>query len=206
MNGINHPAGAQLTIVPVRQFLDLQPLLAGELEGLAASIEPGQFASLLEPLMRQTLAKGFAEAGADEGTVWLVDRMGENLVPAYNTGPQADELVDAFKQPLRAGLVGMVFASEQPFLENEVWKNSAQSKLLDQKLRVQTWSMIAVPFYFLRRCRGVVSCVQLKRNPAEAAPAGFQPQNLKSVQQACAMLTQLIDFRLLSEAVGWGRD
>lgn len=206
MNGINHGTSAQLTIMPVRQFVELQSLLAGQLEELAASIEPPQFASLLDPLMRQTLAKGFAEAGADEGTVWLVDKAGENLVPAYNTGPQAEELVGAFKQPLRAGLVCMVFASEQPFLENEVWKNSQQSRLLDQKLGLQTWAMIAVPFYFMRRCRGVVSCVQLKRNPAEAAPAGFQPQNLKTVQQACAMLTQLIDFRLLSEAVGWGRD
>lgn len=195
-----------LNLAPGGDFPELQPMVAAQLERIASNLRPAHFAGLLDPLMRQTLTQGFAEAGADEGTLWLVDQRGENLVPAYNTGPRASEVVGRFEQPLGAGLVCMVFASEQPFLENEVWKNSKQSKLLDHKLEVQTCAMIAVPFYLLRGCRGVISCVQLSRGPAEPAPPGFRPDHLASVQRAGSMLTQLLDYRLLSGAVGWTRD
>jgi len=152
--------------------------------------------------MRQIIQRGFTEAGADEGTVWLLEQAGEFLVPAWNTGPHAEQLVGKFKQPLSAGLICMVFASEQPFLENEVWKNTRQSKLLDSMLELQTNAMIAVPFYFLRGCRGVVSCVQLNKAGAPAGP-GFRPEHLAHVQRAAALLSQLVEFRLLSRTVGW---
>lgn len=154
---------------------------------------------------------GFAEASADEGTVWLLDAVGEFLVPAWNTGPNAEKLVGKFKQPLNAGLICMVFSSEQPFLENEVWKNSRQSKLLDSMLEVQTSAMVAVPFYFLRACRGVVSCVKLDkpgadpgRKATEAGNSnGFRPEHLSHVQRATAVLSQLVELKLLSCTVGW---
>jgi hypothetical protein len=196
--------GARLNILPDPAFVELQQELGQRLERIGSSIYAPQFQSLLDPLMRQALARGFSEAGADEGTVWLVDETGENLEPAHNTGPQAARLVGRFKQPLNTGLICMVYASEQAFLENEVWKNSRQSKLLDSLLQVQTWAMIAVPFYFLRACRGVVSCVQLRQpNSSEPAPPGFCPEHLDSVQRAAALLSQLLEFRILSRAVGW---
>jgi len=174
---------------------------------IGASIHGEQFSWLLEPLMRQVLERGFAEAGAHEGTVWLLDEANEHLVPAHNTGPRAAELVGKFKQPLNTGLICMVFASEQPFLENEVWRNTQQSKLVDSLLQLQTCAMIAVPFYLLGTCRGVVSCVQLTRpGSLEPEPPGFQPEHLADVQRATALLSQLLEFRLLSRAVGWANE
>ena len=196
-------AKSRLNIVPEPSFLELQTALTGQLERIASSLYAEEFASLLDPLMRQTIERGFSEAGAHEGTIWLLDEAAENLVPALNTGPGAGQLLANFKQPLNSGLICMVFASEQPFLENEVWKNSGQSKLVDELLHQQTCAMIAVPFYFVRGCRGVVSCVQLKRNPEEPFPGGFQPEHLLTIQRATAMLSQLVEFRLLSDAVGW---
>jgi len=214
----------RLNILPDPAFLDLKAALSERLERIAAGIQPEQFASVLDPLMRQTIEHGFAEAGADEGTVWLLDHAGEFLVPAWNTGPHAEKLVGKFKQPLNAGLICMVFSSEQPFLENEVWKNSRQSKLLDSMLEVRTGAMIAVPFYFLRACRGVISCVKLNR-PSDAArdepgrsatgatqssatvathsANGFGPEHLAHVQRTTAILSQLVELKLLSCTVGW---
>ena len=195
---------ARLNVLPDPAFLDLKTALSERLERLAAGIQPGQFASLLDPLMRQTLERGFAEAGAHEGTVWLLDPGNEFLVPAWNSGPNAGRLVGQFKQPLNAGLICMVFASEQPFLENDVSKNSQQSKLLDSLLQVQTAAMIAVPFYFLSGCRGVVSCVQIKSSrDREADPGGFLPEHLAHVQRATALLSKLVELKLLSRTVGW---
>jgi hypothetical protein len=194
----------RLNLLPDPAFADLKGLLSERLDRIAASIHPEHLGALLDPLMRQILERGFTEAGADEGTVWLPDEAGEHLVPAYNTGPNAAQFVNQFKQPLSSGLICMVFASEQPFLENEVGKNTAQSKLLDTQLGVQTCAMIAVPFHFLRGCRGVISCVQLKRNGSPASdPAGFQPEHLQRVQLAATLLSRLIEFRLLSQAVSW---
>jgi hypothetical protein len=188
---------ARLNILPDPAFLNLKAVLSERLERIASGLQPEQFGSLLDPLMRHTMEHGFSEAGADEGTVWLLEAGGEFLVPAWNTGPNA-------------GLICMVFSSEQPFLENEVWKNSRQSKLLDSMLEVQTSAMIAVPFYFLRACRGVVSCVKLDK-PTDAARTasraansnGFQPEHLGHVQRAAALLSQLVELKLLSCTVGW---
>jgi hypothetical protein len=195
---------ARLNVLPDPAFLDLKTALAERLERLAAGIQPEQFGSVMDPLMRQTLERGFADAGAHEGTVWLLDPGNEFLVPAWNSGPNADRLVGRFKQPLNAGLICMVFSSEQPFLENEVWKNSHQSKLLDSLLEVQTAAMIAVPFYFLSGCRGVVSSVQLRSsNDTAADPSGFRPEHLAHIQRATALLSKLIELKLLSRTVGW---
>jgi hypothetical protein len=130
--------------------------------------------------------------------------MWQFLLPAYNTGPRASEIVGKFKQPLSAGLISMVFATEQPFIENEVARNAQQSKLLDSQLKVQTHALIAVPFHFLNACRGVVSCVQLKQRGAAGDPPGFHPAHLAGVQAATALLARLIEYRLLSQIVGWG--
>jgi hypothetical protein len=128
---------ARLNILPESSVPGLKSVLSERLERIAETIRPEQFASLLDPAHATDDRTRFVEAGADEGTVWLPDQTGEFLVPAWNTGPQAERLVGKFKQPLSAGLICMVFSSEQPFLENEVWKNTRQSKLLDSMLEVQ---------------------------------------------------------------------
>ena len=193
----------RLNVLPDPAFLDLKTALSERLERLAVGIQPEQFGSLMDALMTQTLERGFAEAGAHEGTVWMLDAGNEFLVPAWNSGLNAARLVGQFKQPLNAGLICMVFASEQPFLENEVWKNSQQSKLLDSLLNVQTAAMIAVPFYFLRGCRGVISCVQLKSSSTGPEPSGFRPEHLAHVQRSATLLSKLVDLKLLSRTVGW---
>jgi hypothetical protein len=191
---------------PDPRFLELKGTLAERLAAIAASITPDNFASLLDPPMRSVLKDGFADAEADEGTVWLPDAAGEHLIPAYNTGPHWEKLVGKFQQPLNEGLICMVMASEQSFIENDVWKNARQSKRLDEMLNVETYALIAVPFYFLKSCQGVISCVQLKHAGQKSEPRGFNPANLESVQRAAALLSRLIDLRILSNTIGWTSD
>jgi hypothetical protein len=124
--------------------------------------------------------------------------------PRTPSGRNAEKIVGQFKQPLGSGLISMVFATEQPFLENEVTRNAQQSKLLDSQLDVQTHSLIAVPFHFLNACRGVVSCVRFKSPSGGAGgPPGFHAIHLGHVQRATALLSQLLEYRLLSRTVGW---
>jgi hypothetical protein len=194
----------RFNILPDPAFVDLQAGLSERLARIGAGIHAAEFSALADPLMREIFQTGVAEAGAHEGTVWLVDEAGEYLVPAINTGPCAEKMVGRFRQPLKSGLVCMVFASEQPFLENEVSNNPGQSKLLDSLLEVQTTALIAVPFYFLRTCRGVISCVQLNRPGSQPPhPAGFRPQHLDAMQRTASILSNLLEYQILSCAVGW---
>jgi hypothetical protein len=194
-----------LDIVPDPALAGMKPLLQDRLERLGGKIHAAEFNALLDPLLRHVLQRGFDEVDAHEGTVWLLDDSGQNLEPVFNTGPDADKFVGQFKQPLGSGLICMVFASEQPFLENAVAENRQQSKLLDARLQVETCAMIAVPFHFLHDRRGVISCVQLKRPGAasQSNPPGFKPSHLTDVQRTAAIFAQLLEFRLLSLAIGW---
>jgi hypothetical protein len=195
---------ARLNIVPDPRFAELQGALQERLAAIGNSIQPDNFSSLLDPLGREVFSRGITEARAHEGAIWLLDADRQHLVPAYNTGPNADKIVGKFKQPLNAGLICMVFASEQPIVENEVYKNARQSKLLDETLKVQTYALIAAPFQFLNECRGVISCVQLKRPETKADElTGFQFADLTAIQRTAALLAQLIELRLLGSAVGW---
>jgi len=194
----------RLNVLPEPAFAGLRSVLWERMTKLGDEIHAAQFRELLEPALQQILEQGFEGAGADEGTVWLVDATGEFLEPAFNSGPHAAGIIGQFKQPLGAGLISMVFASEQPFLENEVSRNAQQSKLLDSQLRVQTQALIAVPFQFLNACRGVVSCVQLTpANGPAGKLSGFHRESLAAVQCATKLLAQLIEYQILSHTVGW---
>ena len=192
------------TIVADPRFTELEGALQERMALVAQTVQPENFASLLEPQSREILRRGFAEAGAHEGTVWLPDAAGKHLVPVFNTGPNAEKFVGKFQQPLDVGLICMVFASEQPIVENEVHQNAGQSKLLDNLLQVRTHALMAAPFHFLRACRGVISCVQLTTPGSPApAPRGFQFADLTCLQRAGALCSRLLELRLLSHAVGW---
>jgi len=87
-----------------------------------------------------------------------------------------------------------------------VWRNAAQDRALDQKLAVRTESMIAVPFYFARECRGVISCVKLSHpDGSNAILKGFTMESMREIGLAAAILSSLFDYRLLAGVLGWER-
>jgi hypothetical protein len=200
----SQPFDARWTLVPDPRFAELEGALEARMALVARMVQPETFGSLLDPLMRDLLSRGFADAGAHEGTVWLPDSDGQHLVPAFNTGVHADQFVGTFRQPLSSGLICMVYASEQSIVENEVQTNAGQSKLLDNLLAVETHAMMAVPFQFLRGCRGVVSCVQLRTPGAPVSPLRpFTAADLTVLQRTSSLCGRLLELRLLSHAVGW---
>jgi hypothetical protein len=185
------------------RFLPLQSALQDRVRAAADALDAGTFADLFDPLMASVLNTGLANAGAHEGTVWLADADGEHLVPVVNTGPNAARFVGSFRQPLARGLISMVFATEQPFCENEVYAHQVQDRTLDLSLGVVTCSMIALPFYFAGQLRGIVSCVQVKPADSPDDPPGFSIASIRDLQQATVVLSRLIDHRLVGVTVGW---
>jgi putative methionine-R-sulfoxide reductase with GAF domain len=193
---------ARPNFVADERFLAMRSALDERLGQVRGSIRPEQFAGLCTPVMFRVFGDALQRVGASEGSVWLLDENRQNLVIAYNTGPRATEIVGRVRQPLTEGIVSMVVSSEQSFVENEVYKNRQHSKLVDEQFDQVTQSMIVVPFYLLKHCRGVVSCVHLSK-PGAPTDAKFTNANLGVIQHAASVLSDLIDYRLLRVTVGW---
>lgn len=136
----------------------------------------------------------FDEIQAHEGTLWLLDESREFLAPIWNSGPQADQFVGTFRQPLDAGLISLACITEQAICENEVCLNERQDPTLDRHLGLKTWGMIATPFVFHDALRGIISCVKLgtSADPRDAPPP-FSSEDLRAVEKLSQQLNQLID-------------
>jgi hypothetical protein len=194
------------------RFLPLRSVLQDHLQRMAATITPENFPAICDDRIWRLLNDSFKRAGADEGSVWIVDSEMKHLVISYNSGPQA-ETITGFRQSLDEGIVSLVFANEQSFVETEVFRNAQHSGILDDKLGVTTYAMIVVPFYFLNECRGVISCVKLmeataragKLVPKGALPGGFDLNDLATMQNAVLIIRDLIDYGLLKTAVAWNQ-
>jgi len=201
---------ARVNFLPDERFLSLHAALKERLHKMADVLTPENISGILDVRIENVLRDAFDRVGADEGSLWLLDAQKENLVIAYNTGAHASEIV-GFKQPINSGIVSTSLASEQGFAENEVYKHELHSRLLDDKLSLNTYAMIVVPFYFLNACRGVISCVQLfnvrreadETVPAGPIPSGFAIEQLNVIKRASLIISDLIDYRLLRVTVGW---
>jgi hypothetical protein len=193
---------SRLTLLPDQTLGPLLPALQGRLLSVGRSINAQNFRSILDRAMTQLFDGVVDQVGATEGSIWLLEQ--ENLTIAYNTNPKSQQLVGKFKQPLSSGLLSMVFSSEQSFIENEVFKNNQQDKTLDSMLRVRTYAMIAVPFYFLQECRGVASCVQLisTATPEAASPKGFDGVHETMFRNGSVVLGRLLDYWVVTRAIG----
>jgi hypothetical protein len=189
------------------EVLKLRGVLLDRLEDSARAVDADVFASIAEPLWDTVLRRGFEGVGAHEGTIWLTDADGEHLVPAVNTGGHAAQLVGKFKQPLGKGIISMVYASEQPYCENDVYQSEQHDGTLNESLGLVTCALMAVPFYFASALRGVVSCVQLKQlDSEEPDPAGFSGLATSRLAETATLLERLVNHRLYSLCLGLEHD
>lgn len=164
---------------------------------LLAVLTPLHLASILNSQLGGALADSFARAHADEGTVWILDEQAGGLVPVWNSGAQAGRFVLSFVQPLSSGIVSMVFATEQPFLENQVHRNRQQDPRLDRQLGVKTMALIVVPLFLSHHCCGVISCVQLIAAGTDNwTDRRFDVADLACIQTASSELSRRLEERL----------
>ncbi len=192
-------------VLPDVRLSALRGIVTTRLEEAALELAGGAFDEFFNGTMRAAFMEGLLQAGADEGTVWLLDHTQNFLIPQFNNGPNAASFVGHFRQSTQTGMISMVVATEQPICENEVHKNTQQDPTLDRKLGLVTCSMLAVPLYFAGELRGVISAVRLK--PANATgpdPAGFSPGHLRALQLSADVLERLIEHELLTLSLGLG--
>jgi hypothetical protein len=196
----------RINLLPDPHLLALKPQLAHRIEMAAKAITPANFNSFYDAAMRRVFTNVLNHCGASEGSIWHLDETGENLVNVFNNGPDAAALI-GFRHSLKSGILSMVLATHKPFMENQVFKDPMQGKTMDNLLRKRTDSLIAVPLYFAKDCRGVITAVKLVPSTATTADsAGFTTEHFAQMQFASELLSRLIDFKLLSLMTGMEKD
>jgi len=191
---------SRMTIIPDGRLTAVRGVVEQRFRQAGDAVCTEGFGDFLDGPMRSVFCEALRHAGADEGTVWLLDEAREALVARFNNGPKAAEFVNSYRQPLRLGLISMVVAMEQPMCENTMLENKGHDPSLPRRLGMPTHAMLAVPFYFAGELRGVLSAVQVKERLPEAA--GFSPEALGAWQAAGTILAGLIERRLLGDILG----
>lgn len=183
---------------------------SGARENLNAALSFSALADLHatpDPLTRHYLNRGLRATRANEATLWLVNADETHLVPVFNTGPNAADILARHQQPLEEGLVSMALVNGQSLIENDVHLNENQSKRLDRMLGLRTRSLIAAPYHLLERRLGVFSFVQLEDPQSEAAAEyGFNPNHLEEAENLTSLLSRLMERALLRRALGWNTE
>jgi hypothetical protein len=196
----------RFTLLPDPRFRKHFSALADRLDKAAQLITRETFTDFADDLMMTVLEDGFAAAGADEGTLWLVNTSRRELDAVFNNGPMAAKMRQ-LSQTLDRGLISMVFSTGQPFCENNIEQNPEHDKTVDRQTGSPTTAMIAVPFYFAQECRGIVSCVHLAKKPSSASTQkDFDMESMREVNRAASLLTRLFDFKLISRIIGYGHN
>ena len=159
---------------------------------------------MFTPLAKNTLLAALRKAGTSHGAIWLADNTGDHLVPVFGSGEHAEGFLNGkFRLPIDQGLISMVFATGQPFCENAIHKNPRHSPLLDRQLGVTTEAMIAIPFTFANRLRGILSCVHLSANESNTEPMTFSGEDLGDLELASAAIARILDLVLIEHILGW---
>ena len=147
----------RFTLLPDPRFRKHFSGLTDRLDRAAKLVTRETFNDFADDLMTTILGDSFAVAGADEGTLWLLDPAKRQLDAVFNTGSTAAK-VTKLSQTLDRGLISMVFSTGQPFCENDMSQNPEHDKTFDLQVGSPTTAMIAV-ILFSQECRGIVSCV-----------------------------------------------
>jgi hypothetical protein len=191
---------SRLGILPDEEMAIYLPRLREFLSATGRKITPEKFRLVAANYLPYLLSVFRVHHGS-EGTVWIADRNDPALVPVFNSGPHADEFVGKYRQPLTSGLISMVFSTEKSFISLSVSERADHDKSLDTRLHLNTSAMLAVPFYFLNECRGVISCVQLQ-GETNAPLTPFALEDLSLLGETADMIGKLIDFALLQYFLG----
>ena len=198
MNPTHEPIG-----LPHAKIEAALPVLHERMEAAAAALQPGSAAwqKLFDVALQGMFDLFVRAAGADEGTLWLLDPAAEALVPAYNNGPDAEKLVGVYQQPLSQGIVSSVFITQLGLSESWVYRNAQHDARVNRLVGKVTAHMIAVPVFFGGDARGVLSAVKL-RDPDAADPPPFGVEGFAAVTRLAQLLGQLVDHRLQGGILG----
>lgn len=164
-----------------------------ELKRKSHYLGPEATRKYIDEAFNNKLTEAIESVHADEGSVWWLNRGGEELVPVANTGPDADKMVLKYAQPLDRGIISLVLKSEDNLVDDDVQHNPDHEIALDETLGRFTKSMLVVPFYVFGVLKGVVTAVIMFNGDHRK----FKMEDLEWLRYHTGVLSNQIEQRLM---------
>jgi len=142
-------------------------------------------------LLQEVLKRSCKTINCENSALWLSSD--DDLVPTLGFGPHAEHFIGNYSQPLGEGLISMVYASGQPFCENQIRSNPQHSSRLDQQLGIQTDAMITTPVSSQGEIIGVITCVHTSKAGSDDTPCSFQALDLNELEFAATVIGRVLE-------------
>ena len=162
-------------------------------------LDDGLVDDVTRNLVQELLSRSAERVRAQNTALWLSS--GDHLDALLGSGPHAAHFVGEFRQPLDRGIISLVYASGQPVCENAISSNPHHSRLLDQRLGIQTDAMVAVPLVVGGEITGVVTCVHTRPAGSDQPPAGFGATDLHEFEFVSACIARLLEAATAAETL-----
>ncbi|MBK1831530.1 GAF domain-containing protein [Verrucomicrobiaceae bacterium R5-34] len=156
---------------------------------------PPEIDDATSALLTEVLQRCCGVVHCSDCALWLAGN--DHLHPLLGHGPHSSRFIGDYRHPLSEGLISMVFASGQPFCENNIQANPQHSSRLDQQLGIQTDAMIVVPVISAGEMAGVITCVHTSQidSPAENSQA-FTSADMDELEFCAALVGRVLETRV----------
>lgn len=157
---------------------------------------PGEIDDATSSLLIEVLRRCCGVVDCMDCALWLAGD--DHLHPMLGSGPHSAQFIGNYRHPLDLGIISMVYASGQPFCENNIQANPQHSSTLDQQLGIQTDAMIVMPVISAGEITGVITCVHTSPSDnSENSDASQQRQAFTSADMGELEFTAAIAGRVL---------
>ena len=157
-------------------------------------IMPQQVDDASHSLLTEVLKRCVDAVRCSDCALWLADT--DHLHPILGHGPHSSRFIGSYKHPLTEGLMSMVYASGQPFCENNIQQNPQHSTSLDEHLEIKTDAMIVIPVVSSSEIRGVITCVHTSNNtnPNQLDQQhNFTPADMSELEYTAALAGRILE-------------
>ena len=155
---------------------------------------PPEIDDATSALLTEVLKRCCGVVHCNDCALWLTG--GDHLHPVLGFGPHSVQFIGTYSHPLDEGLISMVYASGQPFCENNIQANPQHSSKLDQQLGIQTDAMIVVPVVSAGEITGVITCVHTSAaNSSAHDTRDFASQDMNELEFTAALLGRVLETK-----------
>ncbi|BDS06411.1 hypothetical protein NT6N_14510 [Oceaniferula spumae] len=153
---------------------------------------PPEIDDATSSLLLEVLRRCCGVVHCTDSALWLADT--DHLHPVIGFGPHSETFIGSYSHPLEEGLMSMVYASGQPFCENNIQSNPQHSSRLDQQLSIQTDAMMVVPVVSKGELAGVITCVHTSAVGASTNEARvFSSQDMSELEFTAAVAGRILE-------------
>lgn len=117
----------------------------------------------LDRVLEEVINRGMHALAAEAGTIWLLDRTHDRVLPVVALGPKGEKIKGLWLRP-GEGVAGAVLLEKESLLVEDVAKAPQWAARFDNSSGFHTRSILCVPLVYRDRAIGVLQFVNKREN------------------------------------------